>query len=133
MQLKTFEEFLNESVDWKQGGYIFLLGKPQKGQKNLYIVSVKSISTLQRANVAAEMVTLYDEIHQVTEEDGRLVAKKIMYDQKLLKNTIGLSGMNVVLNKNKTPYWRYTIKETDMNKVLREAYTLVKNLKDVKL
>lgn len=133
MQLKSFEQFINESVDWKQGGFIFLLGKAQKGKKNLYIVSVKSISTLQRANVPAEMVTLYDEIHQVKEEDGKLVAKKIMYDQKTLKNVIGLSGLSVVLNKNKTPHWRYTIKESDLVKVLRDSQVLVKNLKDINL
>jgi|LakMenEpi03Aug12_release.lakeMendotaPanAssembly.Ray.scaffolds.fasta_scaffold152344_4 hypothetical protein len=129
----TFEEFIGEAVEWNQGGIIFIVGKPDSNkQKNLYLARAMRVVTLQRTNLPAEMVNLYPEIYIVKEEDSRLVAKKIMYDNRSLKNSVGLSSLNVVLNKNKTPYWRNTIREIDLGKVLRDSYSLVKNL-DVKL
>jgi hypothetical protein len=129
----TFEEFIGEAVEWNQGGIIFIVGKPDSNkQKNLYLARAMRVVTLQRTNLPAEMVNLYPEIYIVKEEDSRLVAKKIIYDNRSLKNSVGLSSLNVVLNKNKTPYWRNTIREIDLGKVLRDSYSLVKNL-DVKL
>jgi hypothetical protein len=129
----TFEEFIGEAVEWNQGGIIFIVGKPDsEKQKNLYLARAMRVVTLQRTNLPAEMVNLYPEIYIVKEEEGKLVAKKIMYDNRSLKNSVGLSSLNVVLNKNKTPYWRNTIRETDLGKVLRDSYSMVKNL-EVKL
>lgn len=132
--IKSFEQFINESVSWNQGGCLFLLGKAQKdGNKNLYLVRAKKISTLQRANIPAEMVNLYEDIYIVKEENGMLKASKIMYDTKSLKNVLGLSSLNVVLNQHKTPFWRNTVRETEMNKVLKDCYSQVKGIPNVKL
>ena len=132
--VKTFEEFITESAKWTQGGILLLLGKKLKsGKKKLFIVRAKNVSTLQRANLPAEMVNLYPDIYIVREENGKLVGKQIMYDDKTLKNSLGLSSLNIVLNKNKTPYWRNTILETDLNKVLREMQSVIKGIEDIEL
>jgi hypothetical protein len=113
---------------WEQGGWVFLIGKPDKNQKSyLFCAPVKYVQTLERkksdgkSGVPANMVTLYPEFYGIGwDQNTNPVTVKISPSLESIKKHIGLSGYNVVLNEKKTPFWRTTVLEKSLKKNLND-------------
>lgn len=126
-----YESWINESgLPWTQGGWVFIKGKPLKDKENksyVFLMPVKYVKELARAKrgnqpgIPVYMVNLYEEIYIVGYKDGKLSTKKVMPTEEYLQKWVGMSGFNIGLNKNKTPYWRNTINVQQMPKVLADA------------
>lgn len=119
---------LNENVKWEQGAWVFLLGKPDKeGKSYLFVAPIKYIQNLARTKVSgapgvpANMVTLYPEFYGVGWDNFKNPKlAKISPSLESIKKHIGLSGYNVVLNERKTPFWRVTATEKNLDKILKD-------------
>ena len=59
------------------------------------------------------------------------IAVKVPSDSEYLKKWVGISNQNVVLNKNKTPFWRATISVKDLNKILKDHEMWFRNDKNL--
>jgi len=123
-----YENWLSESLQWAQGGWIFIKGKPLKekdGKSYVFLMSAKYVSELPRFKSNSNpgspvyMVNLYPEVHVLGYENGVLSAKKINPTPEDMKNYVGMSGFNIGLNKNKTPGWRSTIGTKNMRDVIK--------------
>jgi hypothetical protein len=121
-------EDMNENVKWQQGGWVFLLGKPEKdGKSYLFVAPIKYLQNLARTKaggapgIPANMVTLYPEFYGVGWDNSRNPKlAKISPSLESIKKHIGLSGYNVVLNERKTPFWKVTANEKNLNKILND-------------
>jgi hypothetical protein len=133
MQVKT--------PKWEQGGWVFLIGKPGKNGKNyLFCAPVKYVQTLARQKSSghpgapANMVTLYPEFYGVGfDENTNPIVAKISPSLQSIQKHIGLSGYNVVLNERKTPFWRNTVVEKSLKKVLDEHKLWMINSPDLEI
>lgn len=113
---------------WEQGGWVFLIGKPDKNEKSyLFCAPVKYVQTLARQKsdgnpgVPANMVTLYPEFYGVAwDANTNPITVKISSSLDSIKKHIGLSGYNVVLNEKKTPFWKTTVLEKNIKKNLED-------------
>lgn len=130
MNFSQFESF-SSNFRWEQGGWIFLLGpKNKEGKSYLFAAPVKYLNNLARykssgsSGIPANMVTFYPEFYGIgMDEFGNPIAVRVSSDLEYLKKWIGISNQNVVLNNNKTPFWRVTISIKDLKKVLKDYET----------
>lgn len=117
-----------KDIKWEQGGWVLLRGNPNKeGKQFVFCAPVKYIQNLARQKadgkpgVPANMVTLYPEFYGIGwDENTNPKAVKISPSLESIKKHIGLSGYNVVLNEKKTPFWRNTVTERSLKKILNQ-------------
>ena len=129
--LLEYQTWINEgSLDWSQGGWVFIKGKPQKDKDNksyVFLMPVKYVQVLSRVNIGNKqgmpvyMATLYDDLYIIGYKDSKLSYKKAIPTAGYLQKWVGMSGFNIGLNKNKTPNWRHTINVLQMPKVISDA------------
>ena len=126
---------LNPEPEWKQGGWVFLVGKPNsEGKSYLFCAPVKYIQNLARTKVSgkpgipANMVTLYPEFYGIGfDERSNPKTVKISPSLESIKKFIGLSNYNVVLNERKTPFWKTTIREGNLRRIMEDHKMWMKN------
>lgn len=130
METLNFSQFESYSggPKWEQGGWIFLKGTKNKEGKNyLFAAPVKYLDNLARSKSSgkpgapANMVTFYPEFYGIgMDKFNTPVAVKVPSDLEYLKKWIGISNHNIVLNNNKTPFWRSTIVKKNLNQILAD-------------
>lgn len=126
-----FESSISESIRWEQGGWIFIIGKPNKDKKSyLFMAQVKYVETLARKKadgkpgIPANMATLYTEFYGVGfDKQTNPILKKVSSDPQYLEKWLGISKPSIVLNNNKTPFWRETIIKKNEKEILPD-YTM---------
>lgn len=130
MRFLDFPQFesSSESFKWEQGGWVFIKGTKNKEGKNyLFVAPVKYVEILARQKsggapgVPASMAILYPEFYGIGLDKFRNpVPIKVPESEEYLKKWMGLSNARVVLNHNKTPYWKSTISNKNLNQILRD-------------
>jgi hypothetical protein len=134
--LFEYETWINESVRWNQGGWIFIKGKPQKDKLSyVFMAPVKYVTELNRIKKSGDqgmpvyMAVLYENMIILgKDKSGNVIGRRAMVTPEYLEKWVGMSGFKIGLNKNKTPEWRDTIYKTDPNAVLRENQGWLKQL-----
>jgi hypothetical protein len=127
--LLEFENWNKKEIDWTQEGCLLVKGLPlENGKSHLFLFKIRTIRLLKRSKKDGEdgvpvyMATLYPEVYKVGYNiERKLIARKVMPTPEYLQRFVGLSEFNVGLNNNKTPYWRETVKEKSVKKVLDKA------------
>lgn len=138
MNFAQFESY-SSGVKWEQGGWIFIRGsKNSEGKNYLFAAPAKYIDNLARykssgkSGAPANMVTFYPEFYGIgMDKFSNPVAIKVPSDPEYLKKWMGLSNPNVVLNNNKTPFWKVTITNKSLNKVLKDHEMWFRNDKSL--
>ena len=78
------------------------------------------------------MATLYPEFYGIVkDEEGNMKSKKLPYDPTYIEKWTSIKNLKIGLNKNKTINWRETIKETSLNKVIKNSEYFLKNSPDI--
>jgi hypothetical protein len=127
-------ENLNESVNWRQGGWVLIKGTQQKEDKcYLFAARIKNVLTFPRKKadgtpgVPVNMAALYPEFFGIGLSDGKLAAKEIgELSPEYMKKWISITSPNVGLNYHKTVAWKETIAEISLGKVLSDQSWLIK-------
>jgi len=127
MDFSQFESF-SSGPKWEQGGWVFIKGVKNKENKNyLFVAPIKYLDNLARQKSSgnpgspANMVTFYPEFYGIGMGDYNVpIAVKVPSDLEYLKKWVGISNYNVVLNNNKTPFWRVTAVNKNLRKILND-------------
>jgi hypothetical protein len=128
--VKLYENYVN----WKQGGIVFILGKPNStGKRGLFIGKVKNLVEQKRTGQPVQMATLFSDLYRVRNINGELIGRSIMYDDQSLENMIGLRSLNVGMNKTKTPFWSDTISQMSIPKVIKTFSEEINKMTDLDL
>jgi hypothetical protein len=127
--LLEYQNWISESVNLTQDGWLFVKGETlENGKNNLFLFKVKTLQNLTRKKKSGElgvpvyMAILYPEVYKVGYNMERnLIARKVMPTQAYLQKFVGIDNFKIGLNQNKTPNWRNTINEKTLRKVLNDA------------
>jgi hypothetical protein len=127
--LLEYQNWINESVNWTQEGWLFVKGETlENGKSNLFLFKIKTIQNLTRkkkdgqSGVPVYMAILYPEVYKVGYTmERKVVARKVMPAKAYLQKFIGIDDFKIGLNQSKTPNWRNTTNEKKLKKVLDDA------------
>lgn len=137
--LLEYNVWNNKGVKWNQGGWLLIKGKPDKdGKSYVFAAQVKGVSELARyksggkQGIPVNMANLYPDFYGIIiNSSGEIKGMKLISDPTYIEKWMGLKNYSVGLNKNKTLYWRDTITETSLNKVLKANEYSLKNSPDL--
>ena len=134
-----YNQWNNQGIKWSIGGWLLIKGKKNKeGKCNIFAAQVKSVNELSRYKVGGKegipvnMATLYPEFYGIVkDEEGNMKSKKLPYDPTYIEKWTSIKNLKIGLNKNKTINWRETIKETSLNKAIKNSEYFLKNSPDI--
>ena len=137
--LMSVSESLNEDITENAGSVLLIKGtKLEDGTHRLYMTTIRKIMNLDRTKVSgdkgipASMVVISNDIKRIDREHGKLMVKDVYWKSDASKlQALGLSNFNVVLNDEKTPLWRDTIKYKNPTQVVN-TISSINTLPDIR-
>jgi len=131
--LMSVSESLNEETTYNAGGVILIKGaKLEDGNHRLYMSTVKKIMNLDRTKVSgdkaipASMAIISNDVFRLGKEHGKLIAHRVAWKSDTSRlQALGLSKNSVVLNDEKTPLWRDTLKYNNTTQAINKVSSIL--------